>query len=48
MRRSVLVGVTVPAFAICMAASFLVQGCSRPMVFRGKEVKAVEIRYGKG
>lgn len=42
------VGATMAAFAAWMAVSCLAQGCSRPMTFKGKEAKRVEIRYGAG
>ena len=41
-------GVTAPAFAVCVALSCFVQEPSRRMVFRGKEIKEVEIHYGAG
>ena len=48
MRRWLPSGARMPVLAACVAIGCLVQGCSRPMVFRGKETKAVEIRYGRG
>ncbi len=48
MRRWSPSGARMPVLAACVAIGCLAQGCSRSMVFRGKETTAVEIRYGSG